>query len=183
MKEITAWHVVTDRPVIKGQHIFFNEIHHSGVYQRVYEKLDIVQDIYAHPENYKAETLEHHTRVAMRELALEKVRKLKYPEFPSRMSCLYVSDSPEEAEKWAELFIAWGRPTYSIVKLRIKGNLFTGDANNCFDAMLNENKNLSLAERYWKNLPNLQGEPPIREILADGDIEVAEIVKEINANT
>lgn len=43
---------------------------------------------------------------------------------------------------------AWGRPTYSIVKLRIKGNLF-------FDAVPDENENLSLVERYWKNLPNL----------------------------
>lgn len=41
---------------------------------------------------------------------------------------------------------------------------------------------LLFAERYWKNLPNLQGEPPIKEILVNGDIEVKEIIKEINKN-
>ena len=75
-----------------------------------------------------------------------------------------------------------GRPTYSIIKLKIVGNIFEGDANNCFDATLNESENLLLAERYWENLPNQQNEKPIKEILVDGDIGVVEIVKEINAN-
>ena len=45
-----VYHVVTDRPMYVGQHIVFDEEHHSGVYQRVYEKLDIVKDIYSNPE-------------------------------------------------------------------------------------------------------------------------------------
>ena len=122
---------------------------------------------------------EHHTAVALRELALEEVRQKKYPEYPSRMGCLYVSNHYEEAKKWSELFIEWGRPTYQIVKVKIDGNRFIGDANNCFDASLNKEENLALAERYWKNLPNLNGETPIVEILVDGDIEVIEIVEEI----
>lgn len=60
---------------------------------------------------------------------------------------------------------------------------FEGDANNCFAATLNESENLLFAERYWENLPNQQNEKPIKEILVEGDIEVVEIVKEINANT
>lgn len=118
----------------------------------------------------------------MRELALEKVRKNLYPEYPSRLSCLYVSESLEEAEKWAELFINLNRPTYSIVKLKIIGNMFIGDANNCFEATLYEDENLLLAERYWKNCPNKDGVPPIKEILVSGHIEVIKIIKEINAN-
>jgi hypothetical protein len=39
-----------------------------------------------------------------------------------------------------------------------------------------------MAEIYWLNGPNEDGREPIVEILADGDIEVIEIVKEINAN-
>lgn len=95
-----VYHVVTDRPMYVGQHIVFDEEHHSGVYQRVYEKLDIVKDIYSNPEKYDEETLEHHTSVALRELALEEVRQKKYPKYPSRMGCLYVSKTFEEAEKW-----------------------------------------------------------------------------------
>lgn len=49
------------------------------------------------------------------------------------------------------------RPTYSIVKLKIIGNMFIGDANNCFEATLYEDENLLLAERYWKNCPNKDG--------------------------
>ena len=182
MGEMIAYHVVTDKPMQLGQHIVFDATHHSGVYQRVYEKRDIVKDIYSHTEKYDAETLEHHTRVALRELALEKVRVQKYPYYPSRLGCLYVSKSIDEAKKWADLFVRLGRPTYSIVKLKIVGNIFEGDANNCFDTTLYESENLLLAERYWKNLPSQQNEKPIKEILVDGDIEVMEIAKEINAN-
>ena len=60
-----------------GQQITFDEKHHSGVYQRVYDKIDIGNDIYANPNKYDAETLEHHTSVALRELALEEVRSRK----------------------------------------------------------------------------------------------------------
>ena len=30
-----AYHVVTERPMYLGQHILFDESHHSGVYERV----------------------------------------------------------------------------------------------------------------------------------------------------
>ena len=44
----TAFHAVTDRPMHRGQHIPFDETHHSGVYRRVMEKRSIVND-YAIP--------------------------------------------------------------------------------------------------------------------------------------
>lgn len=52
---------------------------HSGVYQRVQEKIDIINDIYTNPKNYDNATFEHHTSVAFRELALEEIRKQHYP--------------------------------------------------------------------------------------------------------
>ena len=180
--EFYAYHVVTDRPMQVGQHIIFDKKHHNGVYKRVHEKIEIVNDIYEHPEKYDAATLEHHTSVALRELALEEVRQKMFSVYPSRMSCLYVSNTLEEAEKWCESFIAWGRPTYHIVKLKIQGNRFIGDAHNCFAGRLEKAENLLLAERYWKNQPNQKNESPIMEILVDGDIEVVAIVKEVNAN-
>lgn len=82
-----------------GQHIIFDENHHSGVYERVQEKMEKVHDIYENPDKYDEKTLEHHTSVALRELALEEVRRKKYPQFPSRMSCLYVSRTLKEAEQ------------------------------------------------------------------------------------
>ena len=177
-----AFHVVTDSPMNIGQRIMFDETHHSGVYQRVYDKLDIVNDIYDNPDKYDEEKLEHHTLVALRELALEEVRREKYPQYPSRMSCLYVSKTFEEADNWGKFFAKIGRSTYSIVKLKIEGNCFIGDATKCFDGRIDKKENLRLAELYWKNEPNNADKPPITEMLVDGNITVVEIVKEINAN-
>lgn len=176
-----AYHVVTDRPIQIGQEIIFDETHHSGVYNRVHEKLNIVNDIYANPEKYREKELEHHTSVALRELALEEVRKKKYPGYPSRMSCLYVSKTLQESEDWAEFFTRIGRPTYCIVKLKIEGRCFEGDATKCFDGQIDKSENLRLAEIYWENRQEDTQDRPIVEMLVDGKITVLEIVKEINA--
>lgn len=103
-----AYHVVTEKTMHIGQHIVFDKNHHNGVWQRVNEKIDIVGDIYNNPEKYMNVELEHHTSVALRELALEKVRLRKYPSYPSRMACLYVSKTLEEAEKWFNYFVRLG---------------------------------------------------------------------------
>lgn len=169
------YHVVTEKPMYVGQHIVFDENHHNGVWQRVNEKIDIVCDIYNNPKKYKDIELEHHTSVALRELALEQVRVEKYPNYPSRMACLYVSKTLEEAEKWFDYFVSLGRPTFQIVKLQVNGNMFYGDAENGFDGKLSEKENLILAEKYWKNEDF--NESSIIEMLVDGDIEVVEIVK------
>lgn len=169
------YHVVTEKPMYVGQHIVFDENHHNGVWQRVNEKIDIVCDIYNNPKKYKDIELEHHTSVALRELALEQVRVEKYPNYPSRMACLYVSKTLEEAEKWFDYFVSLGRPTFQIVKLQVNGNMFYGDAENCFDGKLSEKENLIHAEKYWKNEDF--NESSIIEMLVDGDIEVVKIVK------
>ena len=174
------YHVVTDRPMQIGQELIFDENHHSGVYNRVYALKDKVDEIYKNPDAYKNIELEHHLKVALRELAMEEVRKEKYPNYPSRLASLYVSNSLEEAEKWYDLFIELGRPTYSIVKVEVDGNTYVGDAYNCFDGSIDKKKNLELAENYWKYKENLEGKQPIVEILASGKIKVIEIVKENN---
>lgn len=177
-----VYHVVTDRPMVVGQKIIFDETHHSGVYKRVHEKLDIVNDIYANPDKYQAENLEHHTAVALRELALEEIRQEYSPMYPSRMSCLYVSKTLEEALKWADFFIKIGRPTFHIVKLKVEGNYFEGDATKCFTAGTDKQENLRLVKLYWENEFDDSSDQAVREILVDGYIEVMEIVKELSEN-
>ena len=172
------YHVVTDKPMKVGQELIFDDNHHSGVYDRVYSYKEKVDDIYKNPEVYKNIELEHHLKVALRELAMEEIRKEKYPEYPSRLASLYVSNTLSEAEKWYNLFIELGRPTYAIVKVEVDGNIYIGDANNCFDGTIDKNKNLELAENYWKYKENIEGKEPIVEILASGKIRVIEIVKE-----
>lgn len=177
MKDMFFYHVVIEKPMYVGQHIVFDENHHNGVWQRVNEKLDIVSDIYNNPEKYQDIELEHHTSVALRELALEKVRVEKYSNYPSRMACLYVSKTLQEAEKWFDYFISLGRTTFQIVKLKVNGNVFYGDAEKCFDGKLSKKENLTLAEKYWKNADF--NENSNIEILVNGDIEIIEIVKEL----
>ena len=172
------YHVVTERPMVLNQEIVFDENHHSGVYDRVNAFKDKVEKIYANPKKYDGVELEHYLKVAFRELALEEVRKEKYPNYPSRLASLYVSNSLEEAEKWYNMFIEWGRPTYSIVKVEVDGNVYVGDAWNCFEGTIDKNKNLELAENYWRYEKNNRGKEPIVEILANGRIKVIEIVKE-----
>lgn len=181
MKKI-YYHVVTEKPMELGQEIVFDENHHSGVYDRVYAFKDKVEEIYNNPKEYENVELDHHLKVAFRELALEEVRKEKYPEYPSRLASLYVSNSLEEAEKWYNMFIEWGRPTFSIVKVEVDGNVYVGDSWNCFEGTIDKKKNLELAENYWKYEKNNIGKEPIVEVLVNGKIKVIEIVKE-NENT
>ena len=176
------YHVISDMPKCAGQRIILDEEHPNGVHKRVYEKMDIVEDIYAHPEKYEGTELSHDVDVALRELALEKVRKEKYPDYPSRMASLYVSKTFEEAEQWGDYFARLGRPTYGIAKIEARGNMYEGDAYKCFDGTISEAENLRQAENYWRNDSNEDGHRQIVEILVDGDIEILEIVKEINAN-
>lgn len=181
MEKLYAYHVVTEKPMFIGQHIIFDETHHNSVWKRVTERLDVVNDIYSNPCEYKNNEIEHHISVALRELALEKIRKEKYLNYPSRMACLYVSKTLKEAEDWFKYFTDIGRPTYQIVKVKIEGKVFYGDATKCFDATIYEQDNLIMAEKYWENNDNLNGERPIVEMLVDGDIEVIEILKEQNS--
>jgi len=174
------YHVVTERSMKLGQEIVFDKTHHSGVYERVYNLLDKVEDIYSNPNKYKNVELDHHTKVALRELALEEIRKSKYPNYPSRLASLYVSSSLEEAEKWYEYFISLDRQTYQIVKVSVSGKSFTGDACNCFDGTVDKNYNLEQAEIYWKAKDNNIGKKPIYETIVDGKIKVIEIIKDNN---
>lgn len=175
-------HVVTEHPMQIGDCIRFDEAHHSGVYARVMAKRAAVEAVLAHPERYADQPIDHATHVALRELAMEQVRTEEFPQYPSRMACLYVSQTLKEAQDWADYFIRIGRPTYAIVRMEVSGRSFVGDACNCFDGTLCSAENLRNARHYWQNLPNADGGAPIHEMLVDGEIRVTEIVQALNAN-
>ena len=176
------YHVISDRPKTLHQHFVVDDEHPNGVHDRVYEQMNRVEDVLNNPEKYNEVEIDHSLGVALRELALEKVRKEKYPDYPSRMASLYVSRTYEEAVRWADYFVKLGRKTYSVAKIETNGRVFYGDAYKCFDGTNSEEENIRLAEIYWKNEPNEDGREPIVEVLVDGDIEIVEIMKEYNAN-
>lgn len=177
MKDLFVYHVVTSKEMFIGQKIIFDDNNHSGVYERVMSHKKIVEEIYKNPELYNINLLDHHTKVALRELALEEYRIKNHPHYPSRLNSLYVSRNIEDAYNWAEYFSSLGRKVYQIVKLKVNGNFFDGDAHNCFEATLNKNENLELCKYYWNNMPNLKKEAPIIETIISGNIEVIEIIK------
>ncbi len=170
------YHVVSDVPKYKGEHIILDDRHPNGVYKRVHAQLDAVKDIYRNPQKYNGVKLSHEVDVALRELALEEVRREQYSQYPSRMASLYVSKTYKEAEQWETYFARLGRPTFGIAKIRANGNCFVGDAYKCFDGTLSKEENLRMAELYWANGINEDGHGSIPEILVDGDIEIIEIV-------
>ena len=167
------YHVVTERPMELNQGIIFDDNHHSGVFERIYKEKDLVDKVYSNNEVELTDNL----KKALREFALEDVRENEFSNYPSRLSCLYVSKSLKEAEFWYNLFIDLGRPTFQIVKVEVDGREFTGDAWNVFEGTTDIDNNKELAKRYWLNLDNNQGKEPILETIVDGKIKVIEIVK------
>ena len=89
MKEYTAYHVVTERPMTVGQVLCLDETYPSGVYRRVMEKVPMVEEIYQNPGAWAGKPLEHHTMVALRELALEQVRREQFPQHPGSTACTF----------------------------------------------------------------------------------------------
>lgn len=143
MAGIYLYHVVTEKPMKLGQIIIFDNNQYNGVYIRVMACKNILDGNkpIGHLSKFINSNLEYWTVRTYRELALEKVRKEKYPNYPSRMSCLYTSKTLIDAEMWANSFINSGRKVYQIVKLRTDGKLFDGDAYNVFDGTDNAAEN------------------------------------------
>ena len=59
---------------------------------------------------------------AIREVIVEMVRVQEYPDYPSRLSCLYAAKNYEDILKWKALFESYHRKVLQIVKLRVIGN-------------------------------------------------------------
>lgn len=168
------YHVVTEKPMQLNQEIIFDEFNYNKVYERIYKEKELVDKIYLKNDI----ELNDNIKKALREFALEEVRKKEFPNYPSRLSSLYVSNTFEEALFWYNLFISKGRKTFQLVKIEVDGLVFSGDAWNCFEGTTNKEENLKLARKYWNNEKNIYNKEPIIETLVNGKIKVIEILKE-----
>ena len=173
-----VYHVVTEKPMIKGQKIIFDVNNYNGVHNRVmtFKRIINGDDVRGSLADFIKSDLDRWAKVAYREIALEKVRCEHYPFYPSRMACLYTTRTLQEAEKWAAYFQEIGRDVYSIVKLKVHGNIFDGDACNCFDGTDDDAENIKKAHHYWAM--DMKNEKPVIETLVDGEIIVDEILQE-----
>lgn len=158
-----------------GQKLLFDENNPNGVCRRVRAWEAIQRGERVEPELSALITSNpgRWAQVARRELAMEQVRRAQFPDYPSRMACLYTSRTLEEAQSWAGFFRKLGRKVYSIVLLEVDGRIFDGDACNCFDGTGGES-DLENALRYWQNAVT---EKPVIETIVDGEITVKEIIE------
>ena len=190
MKELYVYHLVTRKKMSVGQIINFDKEQKNTLYSFFFEREqlnsngeDFIQILQGHYTNDGLNLNKENADVAIkyadqtiraiREMIVEMVRLQEYPEYPSRMSCLYATKDYEDVLKWKELFDSYNRKVLQIVKLRVIGNSFEGDGN-----LLPKNdavpfsRKIDQAREYW--LGNVKNELP--EILIDGKIEVVEVI-------
>ncbi|MGU8655164.1 DUF2441 domain-containing protein [Clostridium perfringens] len=189
------YHVVTEKPMSLGQVIIFDKDNHNGVYERSLNvdfrnsnKKTALEIVRENINDGKLNLNEEDTDILInylewsikgyRELILEIERRRENIDAPSRMSCLYVSRSLEDARKWAKSFIYFGRPTFQIVKLRAIGNSFDGNSYNIKTEAVSIKDQFKFAKNYWNNEPC---ENELIETIIDGKIEVVEIIEEFNS--
>ena len=103
-----------------------------------------------------------------RELALEEIRKEKYPNYPSRLNCLYVTYN------WSIILKRNQKECNQILTLELNGDLFASDGNLMKRQNISYNKLLEIANEYWSGV--LCDSP---EYLFYGDAKVIDI-EEIN---
>ncbi len=191
-EELTVYHLVTRKKMSLGQIIHFDDNQKNTLYSFFFEREqlnskgeDFFQILKAHTSNDGMNldsenadvvvTYADQTIRAIREVIVEMVRLQEFPQYPSRLSCLYATKSYEDVLKWKEVFTSYNRDVLQIVKLRVRGNSFEGDGN-----LLPKEDGVSFARKmeqareYWRG--NVKNELP--ELLVDGEIEVVEIMED-----
>lgn len=189
-KELYVYHIVTRKKMRIGQIINFDKNQKNTLYSFFFEKehLNSKGEDFFHIlyEHYSSEGMSLNiedanvaikyagqTIRAIREVIVEMVRLQEYPEYPSRMSCLYATKKYEDVLKWKELFISFDRKVLQIVKLRVIGNSFEGDGNLLpKEDGVPFSRKIEQAREYWRG--NVNNDLP--ELLIDGEIEVVEII-------
>ncbi|OJD55779.1 hypothetical protein BAU26_25365 [Bacillus sp. N35-10-4] len=190
-----VYHIVTRKKMKIGQSIQFNKNQTNTLFHFFFEREhlnssgeDSIQILKEHYTNEELHIKNENTTVVMnymdqtiraiRETIVEMVRLQEYPDYPSRLSCLYAAKSYEDALKWKALFDSYNREVLQIVKLRVIGSSFEGDGNLLpkEDAIPFSQK-MEQVREYWKG--NVNNELP--ELLINGEIEVVEIIDDFSS--
>ncbi|RAN91702.1 hypothetical protein B5P41_01750 [Bacillus sp. SRB_28] len=193
--EFYAYHIVTRKTMSIGKIIHFDKNQTNTLYHFFFEREqlnsndeDSIQILKRHYINEELHINNENAKVvlnyidqtirAVRETIVEMVRLQEFPEYPSRLSCLYASKSYEDALKWKALFDSYNREVLQIVKLRVIGSSFEGDGN-----LLPKEDGIPFAQKmeqareYWKG--NVRNELP--ELLINVRIEVVEIIDDFSS--
>ncbi len=138
---LIVYHIVTRKKMKVGQIINFEENQRNTLYRFFFERehlnskgedfIKIFQNQFT-DEGLKltkedAEVGRQYfdqTIRAIRETVTEMVRLEEYPDYPSRLSCLYATKNFEDALKWVEIFNSYNRQVLQLVSLRVFGKSF-----------------------------------------------------------
>ncbi|KOP78597.1 hypothetical protein AMS59_12235 [Lysinibacillus sp. FJAT-14745] len=193
--EFYVYHIVTRNKMSTGQIINFDKNQKNTLYSFFFEREqlnskgeDFIKILYDHYTNEGLNISKENAEVAIkyvgqtiraiREMVVEMIRLQEHPEYPSRLSCLYAAKSYEDALKWKEIFDSYNRNVLQIVKLRVIGNYFEGDANLLpKEDGVPFSQKIEQAREYWKG--NVKNE--LTELLINGKIEVVEITDEYSS--
>ncbi|MCY9549025.1 DUF2441 domain-containing protein [Lysinibacillus xylanilyticus] len=193
--EFYVYHKVTRNKMSTGQIINFDKSQKNTLYSFFFEKEqlnskgeDFIKILYGHYTNEGLSISKENAEIAIkyvgqtiraiREVIVEMVRLQEHPEYPSRLSCLYAAKSYEDVLKWKEIFDSYNRNVLQIVKLRVSGNYFEGDANLLpKEDGVTFSQKIEQAREYWKG--NVKNE--LTEVLINGKIEVLEIIDDFSS--
>lgn len=189
-----VYHIVTRNKMNLGQIIHFDENEYNTLYHFFFE----TEQLNAKGEDFNQIMQSHYTKEglnldkdnadvamkyigqttrAVREVIVEMVRLKEYPQYPSRLSCLYAANTYEDALKWKQLFDSFNRNVLQIVKLKVNGNYFEGDGDLLpKEDGISFSKKIEQARKYWNG--NINNELP--ELLINGKIEVIEIIDDFS---
>lgn len=111
-----------------------------------------------------------------RELMFEEVRKEINFNLPSRLKCLYVCKTKKEIKDWISIFKRTNKRNFQILKLKLTGKIFVGDASFILRQNISLNKKKEQAKMYW----NGERKDNINEYLFVGDAIVEEVINSTN---
>lgn len=188
---IKYYHLVTRIPMTEGQIIDFSDGNNNRLYdfwmKREARRQDgadvfkvLIEDDFSDEGKDVIKNYVFNQSRAVRETICELVRTTLFPEKPSRLKCLYVCKTLEEARKWKENFEQNGRKVLQLVELTSDGPVFTGDA--AFLPEVNGDsfeKKMEQAKQYWSG--KFKGDGELVETLIGGKIKVEKIIEE-NSN-
>ncbi len=197
VKDLILYQVATDRFFKVGDKIKFDKTINNGQYQRVYnspfqkENIRMSDFVYSHAKRkffrlkrddlYDIAHCLDFYDLTIRELAMEDVRKELYPNYPSRLHCMYLSISKDVVLENMKSMINSNEKKgtfFQAIAVKLNGKIFK--AGNAYMPRTGQSYNYyrEKAIEYWSQ-SNIQDDK-VKEILFEGEAEITEIFDEFS---
>lgn len=136
--------------------------------KNIFKKKDLVIDL--------CKTMQESDFV-LRELAVEEVRKTKYPNLPSRLRCMFLSDTKQVVLDNLKTFHLKGvGKHFQAVAVKLTGELFYAKSVALPRNGLSYGEYMEIADKYWSQ--DQDSSESVKEILFEGKAEIVEIIEE-----